>query len=274
MTNLLNFIDPDKILKNSYVLKLRILYVFSLISIGVWAYTEQVSVLWFIAVFYLVLLFGRVGSEAGFHRYFSHKSYETTKFKERLLLWWGTVAGVGSCLSWATMHRLHHKDADTENDPHSPYFGGWVKPFFGIPSSKNYDHKITRDLLKDKTQIFTHKHYFKINFAWIGVLSLISYALGTMLPLIIFFSMASISLWLLYGITNTIEHRFGYRTYEVHDQSKNQPILRLLFLGAGLHNNHHWDSKAANFNIRKNWWEFDFDYFLIRTFFKKNPAQV
>ena len=42
MTNLLNFIDPDKILKNSYVLKLRILYVFSLISIGVWAYTEQV----------------------------------------------------------------------------------------------------------------------------------------------------------------------------------------------------------------------------------------
>ena len=71
--NLTNLIDPDKIFKNAYVLKLRILYVFSLITIGVWAYTEQVSILWFIAVFYLGLLFGRIGSEAGFHRYFSHK---------------------------------------------------------------------------------------------------------------------------------------------------------------------------------------------------------
>lgn len=258
-----------KIFNNEYVFHLRLMYLFSVLSVIAWCYLEHVSVLEFIAVFYAGLTFARVGSEAGFHRYFSHKSYETTKFKERVLLWLGTVAGVGSCLSWATMHRLHHKDADTEDDPHSPYFGGWIKPFFGIPSTKNYDHKITRDLLRDSHQRFTHKHYFKINIAWILLLSAISYAVGTMLPLIILFSMASISLWLLYGITNTIEHRFGYRSYETKDESKNQPILRLLFLGAGLHNNHHWKSNSPTFNLRKNWWEFDFDYLIIRTLFAK-----
>ena len=69
MTNLLNFIDPDKILKNSYVLKLRILYVFSLISIGVWAYTEQVSVMVYCCI-HLGLLFGRWTCR--FPRYFSN----------------------------------------------------------------------------------------------------------------------------------------------------------------------------------------------------------
>lgn len=267
-------IDPDKILKNYYVEKLRVLYAFCVITIGVWMYTENVSILELVLVFYAGLLFGRVGSEAGFHRYFSHKSFTTTKFREKLLLWWGTTLGVGSCLSWATMHRLHHKDADTENDPHSPHVDGWIKPFFGIPSSKDYDHKITRDLMRDKAQIFTHKHYFKINLAWIATLSLLSYLVGTMLPLILFFSMASLSLWLLYGITNTIEHQFGYRTYNVKDESKNQPVLRLLWLGAGLHNNHHYQSNKYDFNLRNNWWEFDFDGWLIKTFFLKETKDA
>lgn len=262
-------LDPDKIFKNAYVLKLRLLYLFSFLSVILWAYTENVSLIGFIVVFYLGLMFSRIGSEAGFHRYFAHKSFKTTAFREKLLLWWGTVLGVGSCLSWSTMHRLHHRDADTEHDPHSPYYDGLIKPFLGIPSTKNYDHNITKDLLKNKTQLFTHKHYFKINLAWIIFLSVISYAMNTMLPLIIFFSMASLSLWLLYGITNTIEHMFGYRTYDVRDESKNQPILRLLFLGAGLHNNHHYKSNSHTFNLRKNWWEFDFDGWLIEKFLMK-----
>lgn len=265
-------IDPDKFFRNSYVAKLRILYLFSIATVIYWGYTESISLLGFIAVFYAGLMFSRIGSEAGFHRYFAHKSFKTSRWKEKLLLWWGTVLGVGSCLSWATMHRLHHKDADTEEDPHSPYFEGWIKPFFGIPSSKNYDHRITRDLLRDKTQLFTHKHYFKINLAWILMLSIVSYYSGTMLPLIIFFSMASISLWLLYGITNTIEHMFGYRTYDIKDESKNQPILRLLFLGAGLHNNHHYKSNSHTFNLRNKWYEFDFDGWLIELLFMKKTA--
>ena len=260
-------IDPDKIFKNYYVEKLRVLYIFCAITIGIWVYAENVSILQFIIVMYAGLLFSRIGSEAGFHRYFSHRSFKTSPFKEKLLLWWGTILGVGSCLSWATMHRLHHKDADTENDPHSPHVDGWLKPFFGIPSSKNYDHKITKDLLRDKSQIFTHKHYFKINLLWIALLSIVSYGFGTMLPLIIFFSAASITLWLLYGITNTIEHQFGYRTYDVKDESKNQPIIRLLWLGAGLHNNHHYKSNSYTFNLRNNWWEFDFDGWIIKKFF-------
>ena len=145
-------------------LKIRFI-LFHILFLGAAFWVEPTKQTIYAGIFlYFIRMFGVT---AGYHRYFSHKSYETTKFKERILLWLGTVAGVGSCLSWATMHRLHHRDADTEDDPHSPYFRGWIKPFFGIPSTKNYDHKITRDLLRDSHQRFTHKHYFKINLLFI-----------------------------------------------------------------------------------------------------------
>jgi len=259
--------DVDKIFKKYYVTKLRLLYLFSLMMVGLWIYTESPSLIEFIIVFYLGLLFARIGSETGFHRYFSHKSFQTTPFKEKLLLWWGTILGVGSCITWATMHRVHHAHADTENDPHSPHISGLIKPFLGIPEDLPYDHKITKDLIKDKTQKFTHNNYFKIQLIVIGTLSLISYFLGSMLPLIIFYCMASVSLWILYGITNTIEHMYGYRNFPTNDRSGNHHWIRFLWLGAGLHNNHHYNSRSPNFNINKKWWEFDAEYFIIKHFF-------
>ena len=111
-------IDPDKIFKNYYITKLRIIYLFSVLAIGYWIYSESPTWWQIILVFYGGLLFARIGSETGFHRYFAHRSFTTTKFKEKLLLWWGTLLGVGSCISWATMHRIHHAHADTEEDPH------------------------------------------------------------------------------------------------------------------------------------------------------------
>jgi stearoyl-CoA desaturase (delta-9 desaturase) len=65
---------------------------------------------------------------------------------------------------------------------------------------------------------------------------------------------------------------FGYRTYDIKDESKNQPILRLLFLGAGLHNNHHYKSNSHTFNLRNKWYEFDFDGWLIELLFMKKPT--
>ena len=65
------------------------------------------------------------------------------------------------------MHRIHHAHADTEEDPHSPHFSGLIKPFLGIPEELPYDHKVTKDLIRDKSQVFTHKNYFKYN--WYGL---------------------------------------------------------------------------------------------------------
>jgi stearoyl-CoA desaturase (delta-9 desaturase) len=261
-------IDPDKIFKNYYITKLRIIYLFSILTIIFWGYAE--SILWweFLIVFYAGLLFARIGSEVGFHRYFSHKSFETTTLRKNLLLWWGTLLGVGSCISWATMHRIHHATADTEKDPHSPHFSGLIKPFLGIPEELAYNHKITKDLIKDKLQLFTHKNYFKIQLFYILFLLLISYVVNTLLPLIIFYCMASVSLWILYGITNTVEHMSGYRTFNTEDHSGNHHWIRFLWLGAGLHNNHHYNSRSPNFNLKNNWWEFDAEYFIIKNFFE------
>lgn len=260
--------DIDKLLKNYYVESLRVFYALAVILIISWGFIEEVAWWEYIITFYLGLLFARIGSEVGFHRYFSHKSYKTTPLKEKLLLWLGTVNGVGSCISWATMHRIHHTTADTEKDPHSPYYYSVIKSFFGIPRNDiKYDHRITKDLYKDKLQIFTHKHYFKINIGFIMFLAIMSYILQTMYPIIIFFAMANFSLFMLYGITNTVEHFIGYKTFPTTCNSKNQHLLRILWMGAGLHNNHHYKPASYTFNIRNNWWECDFDGWLIKRFF-------
>ncbi|MDZ7680184.1 MAG: fatty acid desaturase [Fodinibius sp.] len=57
---------------------------------------------------------------AGFHRYFSHRTFKTSRPFQFILAWLGTTAAQKGPLWWAAHHRHHHKHADTEKDVHSP----------------------------------------------------------------------------------------------------------------------------------------------------------
>lgn len=249
--------------RNNDLIKLRLYHLFALSTIGYWVITDQISVWAKILIVITGIIFARIGSEAGFHRYFTHRSYQTTKFKERMLLWWGTFLGIGSCISWANVHRLHHADPDTEHDPHVPWLTSLLT---GLQADTERNNRVVvRDLLRDNLQILIHKNYFKIVTTYVLGLVILSIAIGSLIPLMVFFSIPNVCLWLLYDIN--IDHLVGYRTYNTKDRSTNSNLIRLSFLGTGLHNNHHYDASKANLNFRKNWWEWDFDYFIIKYMF-------
>ena len=105
---MLKYLDPDRI-ASRYLIAKKSLILLGILITSYWLIFADVSLVEFLICFYTGILLLRVGLEVGYHRYFAHRSYKTTKLKERLLLWWGTLIGIGSCLTWVGVHRTHHR---------------------------------------------------------------------------------------------------------------------------------------------------------------------
>lgn len=119
----------------------QLLFLFSILYVHQW-YLIPIGIL-------SMYIFGAF-SEIGIHRYFSHNSFKTTKFKEKVLRLFAFMAGQGPIISWATVHRIHHKYADTINDPHSPLFQPKWKIFLGLIPN-NHKNNLIFDLMRSKS---------------------------------------------------------------------------------------------------------------------------
>ena len=74
--------------------------------------------------FILTIIFFTLGSSGlalGYHRFFTHHAFKTTRAGKILLSLFGTWSLQGSIVSWVADHRRHHRFADQQYDPHSPY---------------------------------------------------------------------------------------------------------------------------------------------------------
>jgi stearoyl-CoA desaturase (delta-9 desaturase) len=266
---MLQYLDPDRIASQYLGAKVKALILLGVAITIAWLTLTEVSLLEFIICFYLSILFLRVGIEVGFHRYFAHRSYKTTRFKERLLLLWGTLVGVGSCLTWVGVHRTHHRYSDGPRDPHSPNNIGILRVWLTLWSDNwNIQPSMVKDLLRDELQMFLHRNYFKVMLAWILFLVAVSCLLNSFIPIIVIFALPSALTIFVSGITNALGHRYGYRTFEADDDSVNQHTPRWLLLNAGLHNNHHAKPDLWWYNVNNNWYEFDVEGLIIKHFFK------
>jgi stearoyl-CoA desaturase (delta-9 desaturase) len=65
-----------------------------------------------------------VGITVGFHRLFTHRSFETNRVVQFVLAALGSMAVQGPLLKWVAYHRRHHQHSDTRDDPHSPHHHG------------------------------------------------------------------------------------------------------------------------------------------------------
>src|SRR6202046_4017101 len=63
---------------------------------------------------------------AGYHRYFSHRSFKTSRVFQFIIALIATTATQKGVLWWAANHRHHHKYSDTEEDLHSPSLTGFM----------------------------------------------------------------------------------------------------------------------------------------------------
>src|SRR3974390_2916775 len=75
-----------------------------------------------LALFYVRLFF----VTAGYHRYFSHRSFKTSRWFQFVIAWMAMSSSQKGILWWAAHHRHHHRYSDTDEDLHSPtLFGFW-----------------------------------------------------------------------------------------------------------------------------------------------------
>src|ERR1700719_2302050 len=106
----------------------------------------------FIVVFIVSYIWHALGVTVGYHRFISHRSFSCFKPIEYFFVLAGYLAFEGSPIWWATIHRAHHRFADTEFDPHSPKYGlknahvGWLTRGY---QSHTDPHVLCKDLFKD-----------------------------------------------------------------------------------------------------------------------------
>jgi len=220
-----------------------------------------------------------LGITVGYHRLFTHRSFQAVAPVRAVLGVLGSMAVQGPILQWASNHRRHHQHSDRPCDPHSPHqhgegvigairgawhsHMGWLfdgSPFGGL------SHYVP-DLHADRVTRWVSK-LFPL---WVLLGLLIPAALGGLFTmtwtgaLLGFVWGGLVRIFLVHHATwcvNSICHIWGTRPFRSHDHSRNNPILGVLALGEGWHNNHHAFPTSARHGLR--WWEFDLSYLVIR----------
>jgi stearoyl-CoA desaturase (delta-9 desaturase) len=79
-----------------------------------------------------------LGITVGFHRLFTHASFETPTFVKIIFAALGSMAIQGSLFDWVAMHRRHHQHSDTKDDPHTPHHSG--RGFWGVVRGAWHSH--------------------------------------------------------------------------------------------------------------------------------------
>jgi stearoyl-CoA desaturase (delta-9 desaturase) len=209
------------------------------------------------------LLFGIFGNFIGFHRYLTHQSFSVNKFFHYSFILLGSLTGQGSPIFWTALHLHHHRTSDTADDIHSPLKGFWEASLLwqirgNLEKLKGFI--APRSLYKDSFIKFLHHHYYKFYWSF-GLLFLI---IDVKLFLFFFVLGGFFFTALADNLSNYCFHsnRFGYVNFETKDQSRNVPMISLLTLGAGWHNNHHQDPK--NYSFSKHYYELDPSAWLIK----------
>ena len=81
---------------------------------------------WKTVVFAIFLqLWTQLSITAGYHRLWSHRAYKATWPLKVILLIGGTTSLQFSVVTWASLHRAHHRYTDTDKDPYNIKRGFW-----------------------------------------------------------------------------------------------------------------------------------------------------
>ena len=86
-------------------------------------FVPQTAAAWITClVLYVVRMFGVT---AGYHRYFSHRAFRTSRVFQFVLAFLAQSSAQRGALWWAAHHRNHHKHSDQTGDVHSPVQDGF-----------------------------------------------------------------------------------------------------------------------------------------------------
>ncbi|MCU4387055.1 acyl-CoA desaturase [Acinetobacter haemolyticus] len=265
-------VDSTNTVKDSNIQWFRILP-FILLHVACLA-VFWVGVSWFAVVFmlffYLIRMFAIT---AFFHRYLSHKTFQTSRIVQFIFILIGTMSAQRGPLWWAAHHRYHHRYTDTAQDPHSSTHGFWYSHIGWFLNDHNFAirKEVVRDWLKYPELVWLDR--FSLPVVLLTAASI--YGLGEWLA-VAYPHLATSGLQLLvWGFVistvllihatlciNSMAHLYGRRDFETSDNSRNNFILSIITLGEGWHNNHHFYAGSVRQGFY--WWQIDITYYLLK----------
>ena len=208
-----------------------------------------------------------------YHRYFSHRSFQTSRFMQFLFAALGSSAIQRGPLWWASHHRAHHQHSDAEEDTHSPkQHGFWWAHMGWITSPRNFptDYSRVKDLAKFPELVFLNR-FDALSPLLLGAtlygtgawLERAHPGLGTSgAQLLVWGFISTVVLFHCTCFINSLAHVFGRQRFATGDTSRNSLLLALLTLGEGWHNNHHHYMHSTRQGFY--WWEIDLTYYGLK----------
>jgi stearoyl-CoA desaturase (delta-9 desaturase) len=220
-----------------------------------------------------------LGITVGYHRLFTHKSFNAPM---PVRVFWaiaGSLAVQGSVIDWVATHRRHHAYSDELGDPHSPHLDaadgvkgvlrglyhahlGWM-----FKGDATLAETWAPDLLREEPIVAVDKAFPRLMIATF----VLPAVLGGLLSMSLWGAVTGlvwgglVRMFLLHHVTwaiNSICHFYGTRPFESRDEARNNPVMALLAFGEGWHNAHHAFPASARHGLR--WWEFDLSWITIR----------
>ncbi len=197
---------------------------------------------------------------AGYHRYFSHRSFATGRVFQFILAFLAQSTAQKSVLWWAAKHRHHHLYSDTPRDVHSPRQTGFFYSHVGWIFARRHeatDLAKVPDLTRYPELMWLHRHEIVPAF----VLGLASFLIAGWPGLVVGFFWSTVLVYHATFFINSLAHVLGSRRYVTGDDSRNNLGLALLTMGEGWHNNHHACPSSTRQGFR--WWEVDASWYLL-----------
>ena len=235
----------------------------------IWAGISWVAVITLV-ITYAVRMFAIT---AGYHRYFSHRTFKTSRFFQFILAFLGSSAVQKGPLWWAAHHRHHHRHSDTDEDLHSPRKGFWWAHVGWIMCDKyKCAHlKLVHDLTRYPELTFLDRFHLLPGITLAAILAGLGATLDYYFPQLGTSALQMlvwgffISTTILYHGTftvNSLTHMIGRRRFQTDDDSRNSLIISLITLGEGWHNNHHRFPSSERQGFY--WWEIDLSHYILR----------
>jgi stearoyl-CoA desaturase (delta-9 desaturase) len=220
---------------------------------------------WDFAIFFFMMAASGLSITAGYHRLFSHQTYEASPLVKFLFLVFGAGAFQNSAFKWCSDHRYHHRFVDKEGDPYSISKGffhahmGWI--FYTDPPERSFDN--AKDLSADKLVAWQHRNYL-----WLSVLT--GFLLPTFLGWLVGRPFAAFVWGGLFRVVfvhhgtffiNSLAHTFGTRPYSTKNSARDNWWLAFFTNGEGFHNFHH--AFANDYRNGLRWYHWDPSKWLI-----------